>query len=158
MKKEDWKRNYDRQQLRQGRALRIGSTVYHASDTIDIEQWLDLPSDATIKHRCTRAWFLRNYHNYGHEEGRSFNYWASFVAPYGYKQDDWTDYDREHYDNALVELKKIEEEERRNKGRRRWRDRSARKPQRNARRHWRKVRNYLLSTYPGFAAGLRELV
>ena len=71
--------------------------------------------------------------------------------------DGWTDIDRSNYDDVLLKLKDLEEMERRNKGRRRWRDRSTRKPQRNARRNWRKLRDYMLSEYPGFAAALCEL-
>lgn len=157
MKKDEWQRNYEREQLRLGRALRIRTTVYHASDTIDIDKWKELPPNATMEYRCNRAWFLRNFWNNSDTSGPSFNYWARHVEPYSYMPDGWTDIDRSNYDDALLKLKDLEEMERRNKGRRRWRDRSARKPQRNARRNWRKLRDYMLSRYPGFAAALCKL-
>ena len=48
MKKDEWQRNYEREQLRLGRALRIGNTVYHSSDIIDIDKWKELPPHATM--------------------------------------------------------------------------------------------------------------
>lgn len=49
----------------------------------------------------------------------------------------------EQYAEACAELERLQEGEQRNAGRRRWRDRSGRKPQRNARKRWRKLRDYV---------------
>ena len=132
--------NYDRKLLRSGEAIRIGKKVVTYCN--DIDDWEHPPPpDASMQYRCERAWRLKMYWT---KSQPSFNFWAMYVEPYG-QLEDWDAETRDECDGAVACMQKLEEGERRNANRRRWRDRSAKKPQRNARKRWRKVREYVLS-------------
>lgn len=129
----------DRRLLKHNDALRIGDTVYLGCR--DITDWETLPPNATTADRCNRAWMLRKYWNYGDSKGPSFHFWAQYVHDDGdIDSDEWDEETERSHQEKLAVMRKLELSERANKGRRRWRDRSATKPQRNARRRWRKLR------------------
>jgi hypothetical protein len=129
--------------LRSGYALRIGNRVH--VDCFDKEHWETLPANATLADRCNRAWMLKQYWKTGSggtPGGPSFRYWYSHVEWYDYS-DEWTADMEKDLAERCDELLKLHEGEERNAGRRRWRNRSGRKPQRNARKRWRKLRDYV---------------
>ena len=131
---------HERKLLRSGEAIRIGWEVVTYCN--DIDEWKDPPPpDATMQYRCERAWHLKMYWT---KARPSFNFWATYIEPHCLVQD-WDASARAMRDCGLACMQKLEEGERRNANRRRWRDRSAKKPQRNARKRWRKVREYVLS-------------
>ena len=133
----------ERKLLQTGNALRINHLVYTEARTCDIERWQTKPP-STMAERCQRAWFLKTYWQPRDElSNPSFHYWSHNLQPFQCLREPWTEEQNKEYEASCAELDRIQQGQKRNAGRRRWRDRSARKPQRNARRNWRKLRAYV---------------
>lgn len=108
--------------------LRSGNLLLTPDE--DLDDYLAL-KDPTMQQRCIRAALLRMFYNNRYGSSR---YWYREVSALNnaHTSDDKS----EKYEAMLLA-------EERNKGRRRWRDRAPRKPQRNARKRWRKVRAFV---------------
>lgn len=122
----------DRERLRRPGYLRSGDEILTVHDLPEYES---LPENATLQQRCERAALLKMKYSLDDiGEYQSTYFWYEHIS--ALNNETVSEWAENEYDAMVLA-------EQRNKGRRRWRDRSSRKPQRNARKRWRKVRAFV---------------